>query len=121
MILKSNFIDFYMFQLICMYGPRMLHLDAKKEIASCLLKYFKDHIDENKRHLILNSDSCGGQNRNIRVSLMLKHCLAEENNVDLIEQEFFLSGHSFNSCDRSFSLIEKKAENWRKWPHRTIG
>lgn len=77
-----------------------------QEVASCLLKHLKCHIPENTKHVILWSDSCGGQNRNIKVTLLLKKFLSE-NQIEVIEQKFFVSGHSYNSCDRCFSLIEK--------------
>lgn len=77
-----------------------------QEVASCLLKHLKSHIPENTKHVILWSDSCGGQNRNIKVTLLMKKFLSESQ-IDVIEQKFFVSGHSYNSCDRCFSLIEK--------------
>lgn len=54
------------------------------------------------------SDSCSGQNRNIKMSLILKHVLANWDNPEMktIEQHFYIPGHSYNSCDRSFGTIE---------------
>lgn len=54
------------------------------------------------------SDSCGGQNRNIKLTLMLKKLLTSLVNVNTIVQKFFVSGHSYNSCDRCFGIIEKQ-------------
>lgn len=83
-----------------------------QEIASCLIKYFQTHLPKSAKHVILYSDSCGGQNRNIKMTLMLKYFMASSD-LDLIEQKFFLSGHSYNSCDRSFGLVEKnKTRNY---------
>ena len=43
-----------------------------QEIASCLRKYLTSNGNQgNKTELILWSDSCGGQNRNIKMALML--------------------------------------------------
>lgn len=78
-----------------------------QEVGSCLLKHLKNHISTETTKIILNSDSCGGQNRNIKVTLFLKKFLSENCTVESIEQKFFVSGHSYNSCDRCFSLIEK--------------
>lgn len=78
-----------------------------QEIGSCLLKHLKNHISNETKKVILNSDSCGGQNRNIKLTLFLKFFLSENSTVETIEQKFFVSGHSFNSCDRCFSLIER--------------
>lgn len=43
-----------------------------QEVGSCLLKYLGTHISDDVEELILWSDSCGGQNRNIKIVLMLK-------------------------------------------------
>lgn len=51
------------------------------------------------------------QNRSIKMSMILKHFLANKwkhPNLECIEQMFYVSGHSYNSCDRSFALIEKQ-------------
>lgn len=77
-----------------------------QEIGSCLIDHLKNHLDESVENLILYSDSCGGQNRNIKVTLLLKHFLASSH-LSSITQKFFVSGHSYNSCDRCFSIIEK--------------
>lgn len=79
-----------------------------QEVGSCLIKHFKNGISNDTKKIILYSDSCGGQNRNIKVTLLLKKFLSENENVQEIEQKFFVSGHSYNSCDRCFSLIEKR-------------
>lgn len=77
------------------------------EIASCLLRYFNDNIPEKTKQIILYSSSQNGQNRNVKLSLMLKHCLYSWPHSDLcsIEQRFFFAGHNYNRCSRSFDLI----------------
>lgn len=79
-----------------------------QEIASCLFFHFDKFIPENCCEIILYSDSCGAQNRNIKMSLMMSHYLDKKNNLKSITQSFFLSGHSYNVCDRKFAIIEKK-------------
>lgn len=82
-----------------------------QEIGSCLLKHIKDHVSTNASKIIAYSDRCGGQNRNINLTLLLKKCLhdlAPEYSLKSITQKYFVSGHSYNSCDRSFGLIEKQ-------------
>lgn len=82
-----------------------------QEIGSCLLKHFKDNVSPEVTKIILYSDSCGGQNRNIKLTMMLKkylHDLTPENSLKIIEQKYFVPGHSYNSCDRSFGVIEKE-------------
>uniref|UniRef100_A0A1B0GMM9 DUF7869 domain-containing protein n=1 Tax=Phlebotomus papatasi TaxID=29031 RepID=A0A1B0GMM9_PHLPP len=77
-----------------------------EEIASCLL-YHLEKLPPTVTEIVLYSDSCSGQNRNITVSLMLKHFLSRSQNVQKITQKFLVTGHSYNSCNRNFGLIEK--------------
>lgn len=79
-----------------------------QEITSCLIYHFEKYIPESCTEIVLYSDSCGGQNRNIKTSLMLSHLLDRSRNITTIAQFFFLSGHSYNVCDRKFSIIERK-------------
>lgn len=78
------------------------------EISSCLLYHFTHFLPKECHHLILYSDSCGGQNRNIKMSVILSHFLENSQHLQSITQHFFRSGHSYNVCDRKFGLIEKK-------------
>lgn len=77
------------------------------EVGSCLLQHLQAHLQPNITTIKLYSDSCGGQNRNIKMTLLLQHFLANEDIIS-IEQKFFVSGHSYNSYDRNFALIEKE-------------
>lgn len=78
-----------------------------QEVASCLLKHLNNNLPDEVEAAILYSDSCGGQNRNIKMSLMLKQFLSMHYTLKTITQKFFVPGHSFNSCDRSFAIIER--------------
>lgn len=82
-----------------------------QEVGSCVLKYLNEYLPPNIINVIFYSDACGGQNRNIKMSLILKKYLHSETNtsVQKIVHNFFVSGHSYNACDRCFGLIEKKA------------
>lgn len=42
-----------------------------QEVESCLRRYIKEKLKPNVTHLILWSDSCGGQNRSIKMILIL--------------------------------------------------
>lgn len=89
---------------LCVYDEKR----GAQEITSCLLKHFRDFVPPEATNIILYSDSCGGQNRNIKTTLMLKKCMDSwpYSALTSIEQRFFMSGHSYNSCDRCFGLIE---------------
>ena len=81
------------------------------EIASCLIRHIRTFTPENAEQIILYSDSCGGQNRNIKMTMHLKKLLTSLVNVKTITQKFFITGHSYNSCDRCFGIIEKQRKN----------
>ncbi|XP_067648415.1 uncharacterized protein [Eurosta solidaginis] len=80
-----------------------------EEIASCLIKHFRIHLSRDVKHIILYSKSCGGLNRSLKITLLIKHFLANSD-IDLIEQKFFLSGHNYNMCDAQFKIIERIPE-----------
>lgn len=90
--------------------PESIASRGAQEISSCLYRHLMETIPPDTKRLILYSDSCPGQNRNIKMSLMLSKFLASWPHPDLIsiEQRFFVVGHSFNGCDRCFGLIEKE-------------
>lgn len=78
-----------------------------QEIGSCLLFYIKNF--QISRKLIMYSDQCGGQNRNIKMSLLCNYITASPDfNVDEIDHKFLVSGHSYLPCDQDFGLIEKE-------------
>lgn len=79
-----------------------------QEVGSCLIKHLQNHIPESTKTVILFSDSCGGQNRSIKMTLMLKKYLSSHSTIDVIKQKFFVPGHSYNRCDGMFGLIEAK-------------
>lgn len=58
-----------------------------------------------KRHIIGYSDMCAKQNRNIKVALTwLKILQTLENNVEIIDNKFLISGHLFLPIDFMISL-----------------
>lgn len=77
-----------------------------QEIASCLIKYLESHLQEEAEEIIMWSDSCGGQNRNYIITLMLHHFLGRQKNLRRICLRFLESGHSFNICDSDFANVE---------------
>lgn len=81
-----------------------------QEISSCLLKHFKNVVPTETEKIILYSDACPGQNRNIKTTLMLKKCLDSwpHSALKSIEQQFLVSGHTYNGCDRCFGLVERQ-------------
>lgn len=81
------------------------------EIGSCLIRHMHNDCalqNRNSEKIILYSDSCGGQNHSIKMTMLLKKLLTSLENVNTIVREFFISGHSYNSCNRCFGAIEKQ-------------
>lgn len=60
-----------------------------------------------KKHAIIWSDNCIGQNKN-RMVLFALICLVANGIYDTIDHKYLVSGHSFMSCDRDFAQIEKR-------------
>lgn len=86
---------------------------GSQEVGSCLKKY----IDENCtgiEELVLWSDSCGGQNRNIRIVLMLKHILHNHPTLQKITMRFLIPGHSFLPNDSEFGDVESHLKCYQR-------
>lgn len=84
---------------------------GSQEIASCLSDYLKHEMTE-KTHIIAYSDTCTGQNRNIKLALTWMKIVAEsDNNISVIDHKFLVSGHSYMRNDADFGNIESAAKN----------
>ncbi|CAG9773432.1 unnamed protein product [Ceutorhynchus assimilis] len=77
---------------------------------------YKSEINHNRDHnpkklyltdLHLWSDSCGGQNRNVKLCLILKHILNQSPSLQNIYMKFLVLEHSFLPNDYDFVDIEK--------------
>lgn len=77
-----------------------------QEVGSCLRKYIFDNIKPPVKKLFLWSDSCGGQNRSIKLVLMLIHTLQNHTSLESISLRFLQSGHSFLPNDSEFGDVE---------------
>lgn len=81
------------------------------DIASCIVKYLQRIDDEGYNHVVMYSDTCGGQNRNKIFSAAMVHFLSVSKNISKIEHKYFESGHSQMECDSMHSAIEKAYKN----------
>lgn len=77
-----------------------------QEVGSCMINFIKNKLDPNVKHLVLWSDCCGGQNRNIKIVLMLKVVLNSHPTLRTITLKYLESGHTFLPNDTDFSKIE---------------
>lgn len=83
---------------------------GSQEIAACLKRHITENA-KNVKHIVTFSDSCTGQNRNIKVVLSLMKLLQSgEICAEVIELKYLVSGHSYLPNDSDFALIEKKAK-----------
>ena len=78
----------------------------RREITTCLYRFIKENYEE-VDHLILWSDSCGGQNKNFIITCMFLRLLDELPNIKYISHRFPESGHSFLPNDRDFGVLQK--------------
>lgn len=76
-----------------------------QEVGSILKKHI-GNISGNIRTLVLWADSCGGQNRNIKLVLMLMSILYNHPTIQTVHLRFLISGHSFLPNDTMFGKIE---------------
>lgn len=76
-------------------------------MESCLRNYILQKITPAVKHLILWSDSCGGQNHSISLVLMLVHILQNHETLQSITIRYLLSGHSFLPNDSEFGDVEQ--------------
>lgn len=76
-----------------------------QEVGSCL-KLHIESIATPIKKLILWSDSCGGQNRSIKLVLMMMHVLQNHETLESISMRYLLSGHSFLPNDTEFGEFE---------------
>lgn len=77
-----------------------------QEVGSCLINFIRNKLDPNVKDLVLWSDCCGGQNRNIKIVVMLKAILHSHHTLRTISFKYLESGHTFLPNDTDFSKIE---------------
>lgn len=77
-----------------------------EEIASCLIYHLKHRLPGDTRNVVLYSNK---KYCNLKLILLLKKFLCDQQTeIFSIEQKFFMSGHTYNGCDASFTYIENK-------------
>ncbi|CAG9773243.1 unnamed protein product [Ceutorhynchus assimilis] len=82
---------------------------GSQEIASCLVRHLKEEAS-NFNHIVMYSDCCTGQNRNIKLSLsLLKLTQDPVMSTSFIDHKFLVSGHSYLPNDADFGIIESKS------------
>ncbi|XP_072397898.1 uncharacterized protein [Diabrotica undecimpunctata] len=91
----------------CFIWPEGVAGRGSQEVGSCLKKFIDLYLGPEIKEIRFWCDSCGGQNRNIKICLLLKHALHNHRTLNKITINFLESGHSFLPNDADFSDIEK--------------
>lgn len=79
------------------------------EISTCVFRYLSS-LSSNIDHVVLYSDTCGGQNRNAGFSAMCLHAV-KDLPISIIDHKFMESGHSQMECDSVHAAIETARKN----------
>lgn len=78
------------------------------EVASCLYNFLTSCIGPEISHIILYSDTCGGQNKNSILSAMYLYLLRSHPTLKRVDHKFLIPGHTHMECDNDHAVIEKK-------------
>jgi len=98
--LKTGKATFYVYHEG--YGTK-----SPDEVCSFIQHYINENIPKSVKHFYMFSDGCSPQNKNHTV-LRLFTALASTERFTTIKNFYPLRGHSFNPCDRDFSVIKRK-------------
>lgn len=79
------------------------------EFASVLFNFFMNLPTEEHDEIIIYSDGCTYQNRNVTISNMFLLC-SQEKNITIM-QKYLEKGHTQMECDCMHSVIERKLKN----------
>lgn len=80
------------------------------EIASFLTHYLENFVSDQVNTVIIFSDNCGGQNKNLNI--VLSHLrFIHSSRFETIKHIFLIPGHSEMGCDRDFGQIKLKTKD----------
>ncbi|CAK9832620.1 hypothetical protein ANTRET_LOCUS9415, partial [Anthophora retusa] len=82
---------------------------GSQEIAYCCLRHLQNVTTQS--HVIAYNDMCTEKNRNLQMALLrLRVVQSLENNIEVIDHKFLLSGHSYRPNDADFGIIMEDTE-----------
>lgn len=85
-----------------------------KEIGTCIYKYLQNVDDRGIKKVIFYCDCCSGQNRN-RFFSIFKGFLTVSKNIETIQINYLLPGHSYMPVDSMHSVIEREVRKLVVW------
>lgn len=81
---------------------------GSSEVATCLGQWVElEKAKGNFEKLVVFSDNCGGQNKNIIIILSYMSVI-HSGALKKVDHYYLVPGHSYMACDRAFGLIEKR-------------
>jgi hypothetical protein len=79
---------------------------VSQKLGSCVMKHLTQYA-QHHRKIVLYSDSCTGQNRSIRMFLILPVIVYDPYmSTETSHHNFLVSGHSYLPNDSGFAIIE---------------
>lgn len=73
-----------------------------QEVGSCIMHFVQHFVKSEK--LIMYSDQCGGQNRNIKIAAICNYMVMSNTfSVKEIHHKCLVSGHSYLACDQDLA------------------
>lgn len=85
------------------------------EIATCLLRYLKEVDSKGVKTLLLYCDNCAGQNKNKVILSMIKHFLKQSKNLQVVQLNYLLAGHTYMPVDSMHAVIEREVKKLIVW------
>lgn len=85
------------------------------EIATCLYKYLREVDERAIKNVLLYCDSCSGQNKNRIVLAAINHFLHISKNIEVVQINYLLPGHTYMPVDSVHAVIEKEVKNLIVW------
>lgn len=98
-------------QAYCYIWNETIANRGANDVASCLYKYLMN-LNPSIEHVIMYSDTCGGQNKNSHVAAMCLVALQNSTSLKMIDHKFLIPGHTHMESDSDHSIIEKKKKKF---------
>ncbi|KAJ8897362.1 hypothetical protein PR048_002708 [Dryococelus australis] len=118
---KLNVYNFTMYELQSTQAIRFVWHEGlanrgANEIGSCLWHYLENINTKptTKLDVVLYSDNCVGQNKNILIFALYVHAVSALENINSITHKFFITGHTQNEGDAVHPIVERAAKRFKR-------
>lgn len=85
------------------------------EIATCIYKFLLEIDKRPVKNVLLYCDSCPGQNKNKIVLTALHHFLQNAKNIEVVQINYLLPGHTYMPVDSMHAVIEREVRRIIVW------